>query len=113
MRLRNIILFIMSILLIISNLLLFNLKPELVNLRFDPDLFMVRDTSQIERFRFHSEVLDNYFYRPEGWKINNEFPSDPILRKIRFTVSKRVKVSRALNGNDKKLSYSGNIAHQS
>ena len=101
MRLRNIILFIMSILLIITNILLFNLKPELVNLSFDPDLFMVRDTSEIERFRFHSEVLDHYFSRQEGWKINNEFPSDPHLRKILFTVSKRVKVSRALTGNEK------------
>lgn len=101
MRIRNIILLVVLIILIISNLLLFNLKPKLVNLSFDPDLFMVRDTSEIERFQFNSEVLDHYFSRQEGWKINNEFPSDPNLRKMLFTVSKRVKVSRALTGNEK------------
>ena len=101
MRIQNIVLFIMSILLIISNLLLFNLKPELVNLSFDPDLFMVRDTSEIERFQFQSKVLNHYFSRQEGWKINNKFPSDPNLRKMLFTVSKRVKVSWALTGNEK------------
>ena len=101
MRIQNIVLFIISILLIISNLLLFNLKPELVNLSFDPDLFMVRDTSEIERFQFQSKVLNHYFSRREGWKINNKFPSDPNLRKMLFTVSKRVKVSRALTGNEK------------
>ena len=101
MRIQNIVLFIMSILLIISNLLLFNLKPELVNLSFDPDLFMVRDTSEIERFQFQSKVLNHYFSRQEGWKINNKFPSDPNLLKMLFMVSKRVKVSRALTGNEK------------
>ena len=108
MRLQNIVLFIVSILLIISNILLFNLKPELVNLNFDPDLFMVRDTSEIERFQFHSEVLDHYFSRHEGWKINNEFPSDHNLRKILFTVSRRVKISRALTGNEKNQLLSRN-----
>ena len=101
MRIQNIVLFIISILLIISNLLLFNLKPELVNLSFDPDLFMVRDTSEIERFQFQSKVLNHYFSRQEGWKINNKFPSDPNLLKMLFMVSKRVKVSRALTGNEK------------
>ena len=108
MKLQNIVLFIVSILLIISNILLFNLKPELVNLNFDPDLFMVRDTSEIERFQFHSEVLDHYFSRHEGWKINNEFPSDHNLRKILFTVSRRVKISRALTGDEKNQLLSRN-----
>ena len=88
-------------LLIILNLWIFNLKPTLVSLSFDPDLFMITDTSEIERFQFHSQMLDHYFSRQEGWKINNEFPSDPNLRKMLFTVSKRVKVSRALTGNEK------------
>ena len=101
MRVRNIVLLGISLLLIILNLWLFNLKPALVSLNFDPDLFMIRDTTQIEKFQFHSKILDHYFSRQEGWKINNKFPSDPNLRKMLFTVSKRVKVSRALTGNEK------------
>ena len=101
MRIRNIVLLGISLLLIILNLWLFNLKPALVSLNFDPDLFMIRDTTQIEKFQFHSKILDHYFSRQEGWKINNKFPSDPNLRKMLFTVSKRVKVSRALTGNEK------------
>tara|TARA_B110000046_G_scaffold79903_1_gene88048 strand:- start:1390 stop:2316 length:927 start_codon:yes stop_codon:yes gene_type:complete len=101
MRIKNIILLTISMLLIILNLWIFNLKPTLVSLSFDPDLFMITDTSEIERFQFHSQMLDHYFSRQEGWKINNEFPSDPNLRKMLFTVSKRVKVSRALTGNEK------------
>ncbi len=101
MKIRNIVLLGISLLLIILNLWLFNLKPALVSLSFDPDLFMIRDTTQIEKFQFHSKILDHYFSRQEGWKINNKFPSDPNLRKMLFTVSKRVKVSRALTGNEK------------
>jgi len=101
MKIRNIVLLGISLLLIILNLWLFNLKPALVSLNFDPDLFMIRDTTQIEKFQFHSKILDHYFSRQEGWKINNKFPSDPNLRKMLFTVSKRVKVSRALTGNEK------------
>ena len=101
MRVRNIVLLGISLLLIILNLWLFNLKPALVSLSFDPDLFMIRDTTQIEKFQFHSKILDHYFSRQEGWKINNKFPSDPNLRKMLFTVSKRVKVSRALTGDEK------------
>ena len=101
MRVRNIVLLGISLLLIILNLWLFNLKPALVSLNFNPDLFMIRDTTQIEKFQFHSKILDHYFSRQEGWKINNKFPSDPNLRKMLFTVSKRVKVSRALTGNEK------------
>ena len=101
MRIKNIVLLGISLLLIILNLWLFNLKPALVSLSFDPDLFMIRDTTQIEKFQFHSKILDHYFSRQEGWKINNKFPSDPNLRKMLFTVSKRVKVSRALTGNEK------------
>ena len=101
MRVRNIVLLGISLLLIILNLWLFNLKPALVSLNFDPDLFMIRDTTQIEKFQFHSKILDHYFSRQEGWKINNKFPSDPNLRKMLFTVSKRVKVSRTLTGNEK------------
>ena len=101
MRVRNIVLLGISLLLIILNLWLFNLKPALVSVSFDPDLFMIRDTTQIEKFQFHSKILDHYFSRQEGWKINNKFPSDPNLRKMLFTVSKRVKVSRALTGNEK------------
>jgi hypothetical protein len=101
MRVRNIVLLGISLFLIILNLWLFNLKPALVSLNFDPDLFMIRDTTQIEKFQFHSKILDHYFSRQEGWKINNKFPSDPNLRKMLFTVSKRVKVSRTLTGNEK------------
>jgi hypothetical protein len=101
MRVRNIVLLGISLFLIILNLWLFNLKPALVSLNFDPDLFMIRDTTQIEKFQFHSKILDHYFSRQEGWKINNKFPSDPNLRKMLFTVSSRVKVSRALTGNEK------------
>ena len=101
MKIRNIVLLGISLLLIILNLWLFNLKPALVSLSFDPDLFMIRDTTQIEKFQFHSKILDHYFSRQEGWKINNKFPSDPNLRKMLFTVSKRVKVSRELTGNEK------------
>jgi hypothetical protein len=101
MRVRNIVLLGISLLLIILNLWLFNLKPALVSLNFNPDLFMIRDTTQIEKFQFHSKILDHYFSRQEGWKINNKFPSDPNLRKMLFTVSKRVKVSRTLTGNEK------------
>ena len=101
MRVKNLTLLGVSLLLIILNLWLFNLKPALVNLSFNPDLFMIRDTTRIEKFQFHSKILDHYFSRQEGWKINNKFPSDPNLRKMLFTVSKRVKVSRALTGNEK------------
>ena len=101
MRVRNIVLLGISLFLIILNLWLFNLKPALVSLNFNPDLFMIRDTTQIEKFQFHSKILDHYFSRQEGWKINNKFPSDPNLRKMLFTVSKRVKVSRTLTGNEK------------
>ena len=101
MRVRNIVLLGISLLLIILNLWLFNLKPDLVSVSFDPDLFMIRDTTQIEKFQFHSKILDHYFSRQEGWKLNNKFPSDPNLRKMLFTVSSRVKVSRALTGNEK------------
>ena len=101
MRVRNIVLLGISLLLIILNLWLFNLKPALVSVSFDPDLFMIRDTTQIEKFQFHSKILDHYFSRQEGWKLNNKFPSDPNLRKMLFTVSNRVKVSRALTGNEK------------
>ncbi|MAJ51415.1 MAG: hypothetical protein CMB82_07370 [Flammeovirgaceae bacterium] len=101
MRIKNTILLISSILLIILNFWLFNLKPALVNLSFDPDLFMISDTSKLERFQFHSKELDHYFSRQEGWKINNEFPSDPNLRKMLFTVYKRIKVARALTGDEK------------
>jgi hypothetical protein len=101
MRGKNLTLLGVSLLLIIFNLWLFNLKPALVNLSFNPDLFMIRDTTRIEKFQFHSKILDHYFSRQEGWKINNKFPSDPNLRKMLFTVSKRVKVSRALTGNEK------------
>lgn len=101
MRVKNLTLLGVSLLLIILNLWLFNLKPALVNLSFNPDLFMIRDTTRIEKFQFHSKILDHYFSRQEGWKLNNKFPSDPNLRKMLFTVSKRVKVSRALTGNEK------------
>ncbi|MDG1106409.1 MAG: hypothetical protein P8N26_09615 [Cyclobacteriaceae bacterium] len=101
MRVRNLVLLGISLLLIILNLWLFNLKPDLVSVSFDPDLFMIRDTTQIEKFQFHSKILDHYFSRQEGWKLNNKFPSDPNLRKMLFTVSSRVKVSRALTGNEK------------
>ena len=101
MRVRNIVLLGISLLLIILNLWLFNLKPALVSVSFDPDLFIIRDTTQIEKFQFHSKILDHYFSRQEGWKLNNKFPSDPNLRKMLFTVSNRVKVSRALTGNEK------------
>ena len=101
MRVRNIELLGISLFLIILNLWLFNLKPALVSLSFDPDLFMIGDTAQIEKFQFNSQVLDHYFSRQEGWKINNKFPTDPNLRKMLFTVSNRVKVSRALTGDEK------------
>lgn len=52
MKIRNIVLLGISLLLIILNLWLFNLKPALVSLSFDPDLFMIRDTTQIEKFQF-------------------------------------------------------------
>ncbi len=101
MRVKSIALLGISLLLIILNLWLFNLKPALVSLSFDPDLFMIRDTTQIEKFQFHSKILDHYFSRQEGWKINNKFPSDPNLRKMLFTVYKRIKVARALTGDEK------------
>ena len=90
-----------SVLLIILNFWLFNSKPTLVNLNFDPELFMVSDTSKIERVQFHSKVLDHYFSRQQGWKINDTFPSDPNFRKMLFAVYKRIKVARALTGDEK------------
>ncbi len=96
MRTRNIRLFIILIILATGNMFLLLRDPGMSRLGFEPDLFSIADTTQIESIEINGPKGLIIIKRSDNWMVDSMHSADPNVLRLLFAVMNRVTVSREL-----------------
>ena len=79
------------------NLVLFYSDGSAKSSSFDDELFMIKDTTQINAIVIENEDEKIEILRNDaGWKLNNQYPVDQNFLKILFSILNKVRVKREL-----------------
>ena len=105
MKTQNIRLIWLAAILLLLNMWLLSSKTSFKQLNFDTDLFAISDTSEIEKIGIKSSTFEYMMSRSSKWRLNDELPSDPSIRKIFFTMLQRIKIARELTGEEQSTVY--------
>ncbi|MDH5608274.1 MAG: hypothetical protein OEY56_02240 [Cyclobacteriaceae bacterium] len=81
----------------LANAYLFFSDPPRQKLRYRTDMFSIADTAQVSEIRIESTRFTHVFSRKSNWRINDQYATDPSMRRILFAVLSRVRVVRPVS----------------
>ncbi len=88
-------LFLILVLIILVNVIVFLIPQKGSQLAYDESMFSVQDTAAMTRIRFFNEESNVLLTKAdEGWELNGKYPVDESLRRLLFNILQRVKVKR-------------------